>query len=54
MPAVVEFMRLYPKVEVEMHLTNNQVDLLDKGFDLAIRLGKLQDSSLRAKTLNDT
>ncbi|GEK11743.1 transcriptional regulator [Pseudoalteromonas peptidolytica] len=51
MPAVVEFMRLYPKVEVEMHLTNNQVDLLDKGFDLAIRLGKLQDSSLRAKRL---
>ncbi len=51
MPAVVDFMRLYPKVEVEMHLTNNQVDLLDKGFDLAIRLGKLQDSSLRAKRL---
>ncbi|MEK0158618.1 LysR substrate-binding domain-containing protein [Pseudoalteromonas piscicida] len=51
MPAVVDYMRLYPKVEIEMHLTNNQVDLLDKGFDLAIRLGKLQDSSLRAKRL---
>ncbi|WP_419147913.1 LysR family transcriptional regulator [Pseudoalteromonas 'SMAR'] len=51
MPAIVEFMRLYPKVEVEIHLTNHQVDLLDKGFDLAIRLGPLQDSSLRAKKL---
>ncbi|WP_440055823.1 LysR family transcriptional regulator [Pseudoalteromonas sp. T1lg65] len=53
MPAVHQFMLRYPKVEVEMVLTNFQVDLVEQGIDLAIRLGHLRDSSLRAKRLTN-
>lgn len=51
LPLVNDFIKLYPDVNVSAHLSNQQVDLVDEGFDLAIRLGKLSDSSLMAKKL---
>jgi DNA-binding transcriptional LysR family regulator len=51
LPLVNDFVALYGEVEVTTELTNNQVDLIDGGFDVAIRLGALQDSSLVAKRL---
>jgi DNA-binding transcriptional LysR family regulator len=47
----VEFLRRYPEVHLEMDLSNRLVDLIGEGFDLAIRAGRLADSSLLARKL---
>ena len=53
MPIVHNFMHDHPDVEVIANLSNEQEDLLEGGFDLAIRLGHLKDSSLKARRLSD-
>ena len=53
MPIVIDFMAQYPQIEVQCELTNKQLDLVDGGFDLAIRLGRLADSSMIAKRLTN-
>ncbi|MFG6667171.1 LysR family transcriptional regulator [Halomonas sp. HNIBRBA4712] len=50
-PLVNDFQRLHPSLEVQMHFTNRAVELIDEGFDIAIRMGVLKDSSLIAKRL---
>lgn len=50
-PLVNEFLLKYPQVQLELELTNTQLDLVKGGFDLAIRLGPLTDSSLQARRL---
>ncbi len=52
LPALVsEFTRKYPKVSIEVLLTDRLIDLLAENFDLAIRASILKDSSLIAKKL---
>ncbi|WNC73392.1 LysR family transcriptional regulator [Thalassotalea psychrophila] len=51
MPLVNNFVQRYADVEVSAYLTNKQVDIIDEGFDLAIRVGKLSDSTMMAKKL---
>jgi len=51
LPLVNDFMKLYSDVEVSAYLSNQQVDLVEEGYDLAIRLGKLTDSTMMAKKL---
>jgi DNA-binding transcriptional LysR family regulator len=51
LPLVNDFMQQYSDVEVSAYLSNQQVDLVEEGYDLAIRLGKLGDSSMMAKKL---
>lgn len=51
LPLVNDFIKLYPDVSVFAYLSNQQIDLIDEGYDLAIRLGKLSDSSMMAKKL---
>lgn len=51
LPLVNNFMMQYKDIEVTAYLSNQQVDLVDEGFDLAIRLGTLSDSSMMAKKL---
>ena len=51
LPLINNFMMQYTDIEVTAFLSNQQVDLVDEGFDLAIRLGKLSDSSMMAKKL---
>lgn len=50
-PLVNDFQRLYPQLEVHMHFTNRQVELIDEGYDIAIRMGVLKDSTLIARRL---
>jgi DNA-binding transcriptional LysR family regulator len=50
-PIVGNFLRRYPEVQVELMSTDRRVDLVNEGFDLAIRAGKLDDSTLIARTL---
>ncbi|MGO1616683.1 MAG: LysR substrate-binding domain-containing protein [Oceanisphaera sp.] len=51
-PLVNDFVQQYPELEVQMILTNQKLDLVAEGFDLAVRLGKLEDSSMMAKRLS--
>jgi DNA-binding transcriptional LysR family regulator len=46
-----EFLARYGEVRLEVVLTNRYVDLVDEGFDLAFRVGRLEDSSLVARRL---
>nr|WP_086937569.1 LysR family transcriptional regulator [Thaumasiovibrio occultus] len=50
-PLLHQFLELYPQVTLDLILTNQKLDLIEQGVDLAIRLGRLQDSSLIAKRL---
>lgn len=51
---VAEFLSIHPKVTLEIEATNRFVNLLDEGFDLGIRGGVPQDSSLRIRKLSRT
>lgn len=50
-PLVNQFLLLYPEVQVDLVLTNQKLDIIGSGVDVAIRLGMLEDSSLMAKRL---
>ena len=51
MPAIASFLRRYPGVELELHLNDQVIDLMERRIDVAIRIGLLPDSDLRAVTL---
>ncbi|MDH3262705.1 MAG: LysR family transcriptional regulator [Paracoccaceae bacterium] len=53
-PILGEFLREYPEITVNMVLNNRYVELISEGFDMAIRVGELEDSSLRARKLTET
>ncbi|RED54221.1 LysR family transcriptional regulator [Aestuariispira insulae] len=52
-PLLPEFMKKYGDISLEIHLSGQMVDLVEQGFDLAIRVGNLRDSSLIARKLAD-
>lgn len=45
-PLVMEFMQMNPHLQIELNCDDRYVDLVEQGVDVAIRLGKLTDSSL--------
>lgn len=51
LPLVSDFILQYSEVAVSAYLSNQQIDLVEGGYDLAIRIGKLADSSMMAKKL---
>lgn len=51
MPMLVGFRRLYPRVEVEVEISNDSIDFVRDDFDLAIRMGYLKDASFVTRTL---
>jgi len=48
------FMALHPKVELDVTLSDRLVDLVDEGYDLAVRIARLQTSSLVSRQLTST
>ncbi len=50
-PALPEFRRRYPKVQVDLRLSDHFINLVDEGIDVAIRIGHLADSRLVSRTL---
>ncbi|MGO2018443.1 LysR family transcriptional regulator [Psychrobacter sp.] len=52
LPLINDFMVQYSNIEVTAFLSNQMIDLIDGGYDLAIRIGKLSDSTMMAKKLS--
>jgi len=50
-PALRKFNEINPEVVFEVDFNDRKIDLIEEGFDLAIRISKLQDSSLIAKPI---
>ena len=50
-PVINDFQKRFPQVEVELHLSDQLVDIVADGFDLAFRVGEPKDSSLIARKI---
>jgi DNA-binding transcriptional LysR family regulator len=50
-PIITKYLKRYPSVSVEIALGDGRVNLVQQGFDLAIRTGQLEDSTLSARAL---
>ncbi len=53
-PILGEFLHSFPDITVNMVLNNRYVELISEGFDMAIRVGELEDSSLMARKICET
>jgi DNA-binding transcriptional LysR family regulator len=49
-----KYLHQYSEVRLELYLSNRFVDIVEEGFDLALRAGRLKDSSLIARRLKDS
>jgi DNA-binding transcriptional LysR family regulator len=52
-PHLPEFAALYPEIKIELNVSNRNIDFIEEGYDLAIRLGEPADSRLIARKLED-
>ena len=50
-PAINDFMQAHPQIEFDLDFNDRQVDIMEEGFDLAVRIAKLPDSSFIARRL---
>ncbi|MBL7003503.1 MAG: LysR family transcriptional regulator [Gammaproteobacteria bacterium] len=49
-----DFIKKHPQIDLQVDLNDRQINLVEDGFDLAIRIGELSDSSLIARKLGST
>lgn len=52
-PALTQFLAAHPELKIELALNDRVVDLVEEGFDAAIRIGPLAESGLIARPLAD-
>jgi len=52
-PAIADFLIEHPGIAVDLHLSDEKIDIIEMGFDLALRIALLPDSSLRARRLGE-
>ena len=50
-PLINQFLQQYDGVQVECRFSNDKLDIVEQGYDLAVRIGRLEDSTLVAKKL---
>lgn len=50
-PEAVRFLDLFPKVSLDVDLTDRRVNIVEEGFDAAVRVGELEDSTLASRSL---
>ena len=53
-PLIVEFMRLYPKLNIELMLQDQVIDMVEENIDVCVRVGWLQNSDLVATKVADS
>jgi DNA-binding transcriptional LysR family regulator len=53
LPRMAEFRRLYPLIELELNISNRNIDFVEEGYDIAIRQGTPPESRLVARKLED-
>jgi DNA-binding transcriptional LysR family regulator len=51
-PALPKFRKLYPKVSIDLRLSDQRIDLIEESIDLAVRIGDLPDSRLLSRRLS--
>ena len=52
-PVVSEFLARYPRIQLELLPTDRVIDMIDEGVDIAIRIGRLGDTSFMARKIGD-
>ncbi len=50
---LIKFQHQYPDIELEIHTSGSNVDLVEESFDLALRIGELEDSTMICRKLID-
>jgi DNA-binding transcriptional LysR family regulator len=53
-PLVLQFQQRYPELSVELSTNDRFIDLVEEGVDVAVRIGRLSDSSLVARRIGST
>lgn len=52
-PILADFMALHPAIVIDLHLSDERIDLVESGLDATLRIAAMPDSSLRARRLCD-